>query len=139
MKPVNRKEMFLDAMAKGDFSGIEPVSREEMFMWKIGQNGGGNSGGAGVPKLFLTWNEDEYIDVQKKEGGATFDEIATAIENGIYPEVIMIYNGERHLKCVEIGYYDRDNYLCFDFCITSNVPMRSFAIYMKPDSSIFID
>lgn len=99
----------------------------------------GGNGGAGVPKLFLTWDEDEYVDVQKKEGGASFDEIATAIENGIYPEVIMIHNGERYLKCVQIDYYDRNNWLGFSFCITSNVPMESFVIYMKPDSSIFID
>lgn len=79
MKPVNRKEMFLDAMAKGDFSGVEPVTREEMFMQKVAENG--NTGGTTTVTI-----KETAPSVYSLEG--EFAELKQAFDNGKFPEIV---------------------------------------------------
>lgn len=47
MKPVNRKEIFMTALAKGEEVGIEPVTREEMLLAEQAKREAGSSGGGG--------------------------------------------------------------------------------------------
>ena len=65
--PVTREEVYLDAIATGDASGIPayPVTREEMYLDAIAKNGGGGGGGSGGGVLVChmsTVGEDEVLD-----------------------------------------------------------------------------
>ena len=41
MKPINRHEVFLEALAKGETANVKPVTREEMFIKKIAERESG--------------------------------------------------------------------------------------------------
>lgn len=52
MKPINRHEVFLEALAKGEACGLEPATREEMFIKQIAQR---ESASVGAPD----WNQSD--------------------------------------------------------------------------------
>lgn len=45
MKPIDRKELFLNAILTGDTSGLpDPITREEIYLKEIAESGGGGGG-----------------------------------------------------------------------------------------------
>lgn len=57
--PQTRQEMYLNAMATGDSSGIpeSPQTREEMYLDAIVKNGSGGGGGGGGSSSVLVVND----------------------------------------------------------------------------------
>lgn len=62
--PQTRQEMYLNAMATGDSSGIpeSPQTREEMYLDAIVKNGSGGGGGGGGGPLLVHFTYDEDND-----------------------------------------------------------------------------
>lgn len=79
--PYTRKEMYLDAIARGDSSGIpeRPYTREEMYLDAIAKNGGGGGGGGSSSLSGLT-----DVDISNPTDGQTLVYNATSgkWENG---------------------------------------------------------
>ena len=62
-KPITRQEEYLNAIATGDPSGLpDPITREEIYLDYIAQNGGGGGGGGG------TTNYDSLTNKPKING-----------------------------------------------------------------------
>ena len=61
--PYTRKEQYLNAIAKGDSSGIPdtPYTREEMYLDAIAKNGGGGGGGIDPVPITPTDHAGSYI------------------------------------------------------------------------------
>ena len=54
MKPVTRKEMFMEALAKGCACDVEPVTREEKFLAaQAEREASGGSGGSGGVDMYI--------------------------------------------------------------------------------------
>lgn len=81
MKPVNRHEAFLDALANGVVPDIEPSNREEAFLAKIAErvaNSGGGSNDSVAPYTFTA--------TQSQTGWAhhsDFDKIVECFNAGV--------------------------------------------------------
>lgn len=68
MEPKTRKEFYLAKMAGEDVTVPEPVTRQEMYMAEIIENGGGG-GGAGVDRIpYVYFNGELYCVVTEKDG-----------------------------------------------------------------------
>ena len=81
--PVTRGEVYLDAIATGDASGLPayPVTREEQYLDAIAKNGGGGSGGGVLlvhdvdGTLDKTWQEivdADYVVIKAVDGTDIF-------------------------------------------------------------------
>jgi hypothetical protein len=63
MKPTNRREIFLAALANGEVPVIEPVTREEVLLMKQCQReaqGGGSGGGNDSWMIAVAQNFDDF-------------------------------------------------------------------------------
>lgn len=58
MKPLTRKEMLLDGVAKGNLDTFKPATREEVFAKRALANAGSSGGGSCT---FLYDNESGYL------------------------------------------------------------------------------
>ena len=78
MDPITRKEKFYDAILTGDTSGLpDPITREEIYLKAIAENGGGGGGGTTnynalsnkpqINSIELTGNKSlNDLNIQKK-------------------------------------------------------------------------
>ena len=62
MEAITRKEKFLAKAAGQDIETPTPITREEIFLSKIGAGGGGTSGGGGAFVLRPTVEEIQIED-----------------------------------------------------------------------------
>lgn len=76
MKPISRREHFLDAIADGKPCGIKPATREEYFLNEMASGAGGGSGGGGALLLVVTSNGDGTYN-----SNYDFATVSAAIEN----------------------------------------------------------
>ena len=74
MEPVTRRGMFLDAICDGEPCGLEPATREELMLKRLGEvindggsGGGGSSSGGGGSSAIPVYNYDELTDSKKLE------------------------------------------------------------------------
>lgn len=126
--PYTRKEMYLDAIARGDSSGIpeRPYTREEMYLDAIAKSGGGGGGG-GVGALYvsesqdtlsMTWQQiyDAAIDDDmlvilrtfKEEYGEWYIKYLTNISaDEEYNEYIVMFGGTQYSTQSPSGYPEK--------------------------------
>lgn len=93
--PYTRKEMYLDAIARGESSGIpeRPYTREEMYLDAIAKSGGGGGGG----------DFDAVVDISHT--GGTSDPIVFTAVKGSYATLYqMLESG--HMPRMLVTYYE---------------------------------
>lgn len=112
--PITRKEMYLNAIATGDASGIPetPYTREEMYLDAIAKGGGGGGGSADAALVVVatvegttstlnkTWQEIDagnYIAVRRRDDG--IQEFITRIAAG--KTGFSVTAGETTYECAE--------------------------------------
>lgn len=67
IKPKTRKEVFMDAIAKGKKPAIEPLTREEVLMAEHAEReASGGGGGGGITYLYAEGNR-LYTDIDRTE------------------------------------------------------------------------
>lgn len=107
MKPVNRKEIFMTALAKGEEVGIEPVTREEMLLAEQAKREAGSSGGGGggvsAPHITIT--------MRVLSGGADLA-FGSAQASISYEEAMnLLINGELKFYTYTIGMNANDMFI----------------------------
>lgn len=101
MKPLTRKEMLLDGVAKGNLDTFKPATREEVFIKK-----------AFDPKYLpvmtveMRRNDGETINCSK-----TFDEILTHIKNGGIVEAYFFYSATSSSPTATLRLNNYDNHI----------------------------
>ena len=82
MKPLTRRETYLNAIANGETNVPDPITREETYLHQIAMNGGSGGGGGGGGGVFLvnmTFDEATNTETLDK----TWQEIYDAAQNGL--------------------------------------------------------
>ena len=81
IKPKTRKEVFMDAIAKGKKPAIEPLTREEVLMAEHAEREASGGGGASSLTLIITGSYDAENDEYVFTANKTFEECAEAVQN----------------------------------------------------------
>lgn len=92
--PYTRKEMYLDAIARGDSSGIpeRPYTREEKYLDAIAKSGGGGGGGDfdAIVHYSQSYDSSEPPEITIERGN--FATLYQMLENGRMPTFLITYS-----------------------------------------------
>lgn len=107
IKPKTRKEVFMDAIAKGKKPTIEPLTREEVLMAEHAEREA--SGGGGSAALVITLQRGGAV-----EANMPFNEAHNSVLSGASPMLINYQAGIPEIWYFKGGLFG-DNYLSVMF------------------------
>lgn len=87
IKPKTRKEVFMDAIAKGKKPAIEPLTREEVLMAEHAEREASGGGGGYTPLIIILDNDGNYT------ANMTFEEAYKSCTSGIIPAFVTLTIG----------------------------------------------
>lgn len=107
IKPKTRKEVFMDAIAKGKKPAIAPLTREEVLMAEHAEREA--SGGGGSAALVITLQRGGKV-----EANMPFSEAHNSVISGASPMLINYRTGSPEIYYFKGAYFE-DEYLSVKF------------------------
>lgn len=104
MKPQNRKEVLLDAIANGKVPDITPETRKEAYLKKIAEKAAaGGNGGGGVLFIEEDYNESEDMSYPT----VPYEEIVSAFNAG---KMLYFNTGGSRPFIIPLAYVEDDTF-----------------------------
>lgn len=129
MKPQNRKELLLDAIANGKAPDITPESREEAYLKKIAEKAAGGGGGALIIEVT---SEDGWTFVPS----VTYQEAFDAIMSG--KNVYLNYPDERNSMFIRFQSINNQGLLEFVYVWGGNDTEVNISMYcFEKDNNVY--
>lgn len=86
MEPINRREVFLNALAKGEPVPIEPLTREEVLLARQAEREAGGSGGGGYDAI-IRYNDLNFTTPELLSG--SYDNLVAKVRGGEFVNVLI--------------------------------------------------